>query len=169
MFSFAQELLTIEIYREKQRRHVYSFHKAYVLKRLYPKPLRCVICNIARTFSRQTCFWKIISVKRRQYTCISLAWYFRCAVEGANSRVGSVKAENIFFANLTTETKHLYSFLYLKYHLGVSNVNFKKHCGVFKVYKGLGSMFSRFKQPCLRHGRILILKFVKNIIIKMIN
>ena len=89
-------------------------------------------------------------------------------MEGANSRVGSVKAENIFFANLTTETKHLYSLLYLKYHLGVSNVNFKKHCGVFKVYKGLGSMFSRFKQPCLRHGRILILKFVKNIIIKMI-
>ena len=34
MFSFAQKLLTIEIYREKQRRHVYSFHKAYVLKRL---------------------------------------------------------------------------------------------------------------------------------------
>ena len=92
-------------------------------------------------------------------------------MEGANSRVGSVKAENIFFANLTTETKHLYSFLYLKYHLGVSNMNFKKHRGIFKLYKGqkgLGSMFSRFKQPCLRHGRILILKFVKNIIIKMI-
>ena len=81
---------------------------------------------------------------------------------------GQSKQRASFSQTLLKKTKHLYSFLYLKYYLGVSNMNFKKHCGVFKVYKGLGSMFSRFKQPCLRHGRILILKFVKNIIIKMI-